>query len=236
MNTVRFHAGKCRVIAHRGLSSLERENTNAAFVAAGNRSYFGIESDLHVTSDGVFVLHHDDVTEGLINIEKNNYSKIETILLRDLDGQYRNDLVIPLLSEYIRICKKYEKTAVLELKNKIEKEEIKKMMEMIKDEDYLKKTTVISFDWDNLISIRELFPNQSLQYLLKRWDNRFLEQLIQYRIDLALYKKGVTPELVQLLHQNNLLINCWTCDEKEEAERLVSYGVDFITTNRLEGE
>lgn len=236
MNTVRFRAEKCRVIAHRGLSSLERENTNAAFVAAGNRSYFGIETDLHVTRDGIFVLHHDDVTEGLINIEKNNYSNIETILLRDLDGQYRNDLVIPLLSEYIRICKKYEKTAVLELKNQIKKEKIKKLMEIIKDEDYLDQTMVISFDWDNLIAVRELFQNQSLQYLLKRWNDRFLEQLIRYRIDLALYKKAVTSELVQLLHQNNLLINCWTCDEKEEAERLVSYGVDFITTNRLEGE
>lgn len=236
MNTVRFHAGKCRVIAHRGLSSLERENTNAAFVAAGNRSYFGIETDLHVTSDGVFVLHHDDVTEGLMNIEKNNYSNIETILLRDLDGQHRNDLVIPLLSEYIRICKKYEKTAVLELKNQIKKETIKKLMEIIKDEDYLDQTMVISFDWDNLMSVRELFQDQSLQYLLKRWDDRFLEQLIRYRIDLAVYKKAVTPELVQILHGHNRLINCWTCDEKEEAERLVSYGVDFITTNRLEGE
>ncbi len=236
MNTVRFHQGKSRVIAHRGLSSLERENTHAAFVAAGNRSYFGIETDLHVTGDGIFVLHHDDVTDGFISIEKNDYSKIETIILKDLDGKYRNDLVIPLLPEYISICKKYDKTAVLELKNKIKKEEIEKIIRMIKEKKYLEKTIIISFDWDNLVAVRELLPNQPLQYLLRDWEDGYLEKLAKYHIDLDVHERAVTPQLVQRLHQKGLLINCWTCDEKERAEELVSYGVDFITTNRLEGE
>ena len=48
------------MVAHRGVSGLERENTNAAFVAAGNRSYFGIETDVRPTADGHFVLLHDD--------------------------------------------------------------------------------------------------------------------------------------------------------------------------------
>ena len=41
-----------KIVAHRGLSGIEPENTNLAFVAAGNRSYFGIETDIHVTKDG----------------------------------------------------------------------------------------------------------------------------------------------------------------------------------------
>ena len=50
-----------RMIAHRGVSGLERENTNAAFIAAGNRSYYGIETDLHRTRDGHFIIFHDIV-------------------------------------------------------------------------------------------------------------------------------------------------------------------------------
>ena len=39
MDTVRFaHEKKPLMVAHRGCSALERENTAAAFVAAGNRS------------------------------------------------------------------------------------------------------------------------------------------------------------------------------------------------------
>ena len=34
MNTIKFDHGNALVVAHRGLSGIERENTNAAFVAA----------------------------------------------------------------------------------------------------------------------------------------------------------------------------------------------------------
>ena len=35
------------MVAHRGVSGLERENTCPAFVAAGVKSYWGIETDIH---------------------------------------------------------------------------------------------------------------------------------------------------------------------------------------------
>ena len=52
--TVKFNRSSAvKLIAHRGLSGLERENTAAAFVAAGNRAaYFGIETDVYRTVDG----------------------------------------------------------------------------------------------------------------------------------------------------------------------------------------
>ena len=56
MNTPKFEKGNVLVIAHRGLSGIETENTNAAFVAAGNRSYYGIETDIHRTADGNLVI------------------------------------------------------------------------------------------------------------------------------------------------------------------------------------
>ena len=52
MNTIKFDKKNVKVIAHRGVSGLERENTCASFVAAGNRSYYGIETDIHKTMDG----------------------------------------------------------------------------------------------------------------------------------------------------------------------------------------
>ena len=57
------------MIAHRGLSGLERENTCAAFIAAGNRSYYGIETDIHITRDGRFIVYHDDNTLRLTGVD-----------------------------------------------------------------------------------------------------------------------------------------------------------------------
>ena len=56
MNTIKINSGKTKIIAHRGLSGIEKENTCSSFVAAGNRSYFGIESDVHVSKDGEFII------------------------------------------------------------------------------------------------------------------------------------------------------------------------------------
>ena len=38
--------GSTKFVAHRGVSGLETENTAAAFIAAGNRSYYGVETDI----------------------------------------------------------------------------------------------------------------------------------------------------------------------------------------------
>ena len=51
------------IVAHRGQSGLERENTASAFVAAGNRRNVGIETDVHVTADGKYIIIHNDDTE-----------------------------------------------------------------------------------------------------------------------------------------------------------------------------
>ncbi len=63
MDTIKIQDKKTtKMIAHRGVSKLERENTCPAFIAAGNRSYFGIETDIQVIADGTFVAMHDDDT------------------------------------------------------------------------------------------------------------------------------------------------------------------------------
>ena len=60
MNTVSFAKGSVKVVAHRGVSGLETENTCAAFIAAGNRSYWGVETDVRCTADGNFIILHDN--------------------------------------------------------------------------------------------------------------------------------------------------------------------------------
>ena len=51
------------------MSGIECENTNSAFIVAGNRSYFGIETDVHITADGKFVVIHDDNTAQVSDID-----------------------------------------------------------------------------------------------------------------------------------------------------------------------
>ena len=239
MNTIKIENKKCKIIAHRGLSGLESENSNAAFVAAGNRSYFGIETDVHVTKDGKYIIIHDNSTKRVsdkeFDVEKSRYKKLKKVRLYDkVDKRFRSDLTLPDLTDYIRICKKYEKIAVLEIKNPMSDKEIVGIINEISGEDYLENTIFISFDWDNLMKIKSNLPEQKVQFLTSKCDDELIDKLKEYNMDLDIAYSVVTEELVRKLHENNIEINCWTCDEKEDAEKLIECGVDYITSNILE--
>ncbi len=120
MDTIKIQGKKTKMIAHRGASSLERENTNPAFVAAGNRSYYGIETDIQVIKDGSFVAMHDDTIERVslgacdVNVLQSSIGDLKDIVLPDIDGSFdRADIRIPTLADYVNICKKYEKNVFL---------------------------------------------------------------------------------------------------------------------------
>ena len=250
MNTVKVKKGATLMIAHRGLSGLEPENSIPAFIAAGNRSYYGIETDVHVTRDGKFVVIHDDrtgrVAEDDVPVEQSTYSLLRKINLHNIcrketeagitpeDVMVRPDLMIPSLKEYVMICKKYCKKCVLELKNRFEPDDIRRLIAEIEALDYLNDMIFISFSLDNMICLRELLPNHKLQYLTGKYDAEILKNLDDYHLDLDVKYTALTKEAVEELHAHGHQVNCWTCDDKEAAEELISWGVDFITSNILE--
>ncbi len=241
MDTIKIASGPVRMIAHRGVSGLERENTCPAFVAAGNRSYYGVETDVHKTADGQFVIIHDENTNRItletvnVNVEQNPYSAVENIVLPDLDGSTnRQDIRLPLLVDYIKICKKYEKVCILEIKGTMTKEDLSAIVTQIQELEYLTQVIFISFSLDNCIILRELVPDNAIQWLTCDAKPETVEKLLQYRLDLDVYYSALTKEIVDDLHAKNILVNCWTVDNKEIAEELVAMGVDFITSNILE--
>ncbi len=242
MDTIKLDNKQVKMIAHRGLSGLEKENTCSAFVAACNRAtYFGVETDVHRTADGQFVIIHDDTTKrvGLddLVIEETTFETLRKIQLVDMDGQRgRIDLTIPTLTEYIEICKKYGKECVLELKNEFCARDVYKIVSMIEKLGYLEHVIFISFEIKNLIALRRRYPTQPAQYLIKTWDEKkTLDLLKKYNLGVDMYRKSVTPEIIRQVHEAGLEVNCWTVNEAEEGDELVAMGVDYITTNILEG-
>lgn len=240
MDTIKMHHRQVRFIAHRGLSGLERENTAAAFVAAGNRSYYGIETDVHRTADGEFIIVHDDTTGRVtvgadLTVEETAYADLRQLRLPDLDGKTREDLCLPSLAEYIRICKKYEKIAVLELKNPFTPTDIEKIVKIIREETYLEQVIFISFSLENCLCLRKMLPDQPIQWLIGREiDEDVVETLVTNHLDLDAVYIRLTRELVERLHGLGITVNCWTCNDPAAGEALIEMGVDFITTNILE--
>ena len=239
MNTVKIDPGSTKMIAHRGVSGLEKENTCAAFVAAGNRSYYGIETDVHVTKDGKFIVIHDDDTARVcsenISVEGSSFEELRSLKLDGIKGEKgRNDLCLPSLEEYITICRKYEKIAVLELKNEMTREQVLEICAEIDSLGMLGNTVFISFAFNNLVYIRERYPEQTVQFLTDGFYDGLIETLVEHNMDLDVNFTALDREKVALLHSKGLKVNVWTVDDKETAEEISSWGCDFITSNILE--
>lgn len=241
MDTIRINSGKTKMVAHRGVSGLEKENTLCAFVAAGNRSYYGIETDVHRTADGQFVIVHDDNTLRVagetqnLPVEQSDLATLRNVTLLDVDGSAgRVDLRLPTLREYIRCCRKYGKDCVLELKNRIATEDIARMVEEIRAEGYLDHVIFIGFCRENMTDLRGMLPEQTLQLLLKALDGEALEFMCRNRLDVDVYWKALTGEWVERLHAAGVKINVWTVDDPAVGEQMAGWGVDYITSNILE--
>lgn len=238
-DTIKFDRKNVRMVAHRGVSGLEPENSCAAFIAASNRSYFGIETDVHVTADGRFVIMHDDNTLRTTGvdmvIEESRYEDIKALRLLGYDKESsRSDLAVPDLVDYIRICKHYGKTAVLELKNPMAEGHILGIIGEIRGVGYLENVIFISFSLENCLILRKHLPEQTIQYLVTKVEDGLLETLTENRLDADIYHKYLTVEQVRTFHENGIKVNVWTCNTEELGEKLVDMGVDFITTNILE--
>ena len=239
MDSVKINKKDVLMVAHRGLSGIERENTAAAFIAAANRSYFGIETDVRKTKDGKFVCSHDGDLLRNAGIEAAvcdmTLDELMQLTLFDTDGRRsRPDLKIATLENYISICARYGKHAILELKGEFAEGELSEMIEIIDRIGHTDKVIFIAFNYDNLTRVRRLLPGHPVQFLCDKLTDDVKEKLLHDRFDLDIHHSGATKEVIDFLHGAALKINCWTVDSQKRAEELAELGVDYITSNILE--
>lgn len=239
MNTVKIPHTSTKLIAHRGLSGLERENSCAAFVAAGVKSYFGIETDVHITSDEKYIICHDDSLlrcAGVnLVVEKTPFETLRSIPLHDTDNSsHRSDLFLPPLEDYISICSKYGKQSFLELKNSMPEKHVAGIIDTISQLGWYERTTLISFNRENLVSARKLCPDLKIQFLSLNITDEIIDFAKKYRFGIDALHVAVTEDSAKAIRDAGLPLNAWTINEPSEAERLISLGVDFITTDILE--
>ncbi|MBE6726090.1 MAG: hypothetical protein E7576_13025 [Ruminococcaceae bacterium] len=229
--------GNTKIIAHRGASCLECENTAAAFIAAGNRSYWGMETDIFRTIDRQFMCHHDESTgricEQDLPIEKSTFDALRSLRLKDMDGKSdRAELCLCTPWEYRKICERYGKVCVPELVSKFIPDEIERLIGLF--DGYLENTVFIAFDMANLNLVRRFLPEQTVEYLSSWWTDDLPAMLEERKMDLDIEWGSLTEDRVKACHERGIRVNCWTVDDPAKAEELISWGVDYITSNALE--
>ncbi|MBQ6102693.1 MAG: hypothetical protein IJL06_03385 [Kiritimatiellae bacterium] len=240
--TIRLSTGSCRLVAHRGLSGLETENTCAAFLAAGLRGYWGIETDVHPAADGLFVCSHDRdlrrVSGGVsFDVRKHAAAEARSVPLLDPDGATsRSDLRVPLFADYLAICRKYGRVPVIELKDgPFDLRSVRRIAALVRAAGLLDRAVFIAFDWGDCLRARKVCPDNEVMHLVGGGGEPMpLAEHVAHRIGADYRHDRISPELVAGFHAAGLRVNAWIVDTLADAARMLAAGVDLITTDILE--
>ena len=237
MDTIKVEKKKTQMIAHRGLSGLERENGIKAFVAAVNRSFYGTECDIHLTKDKVFVICHDEHTRRVSNydvvIKDVTFEELQKVRLNGFNSNEPDrSLYIPTLDEYLELHRKYKKQCIIEVKCPLEPNEVDMLLDKVKDD--LDLVTFISFNLKNLQMIRDKNQDIRLQFLTSSYNNELIPLLLQNKLDIDINYQALNEEVMKAFQEAKIIVNAWTINDKLVAEKLINLGIDFITTNILE--
>ena len=151
--------------AHRGYLDIRPENTLDAFEASAIHGANRIETDLRVTKDGELVLLHDSKVDSMTNgsgkVSSMTLEQIRALQINNGNGlELCNDKRIPLLREYLAICRRYNVIANIELKSlgktdEQKTESAKKIYQEIVNAGMLQQTFITSSYAGLLRIIRE---------------------------------------------------------------------------------
>lgn len=231
---------KPNYVAHRGLSALEPQNTMPAFKAAAEAGFYGYEFDIHTTSDGQWVVIHNDtvdaMTDGKGEVESFTFEELQKLTIDSGNGiENHENLKIPTLEETLSICDDYDIVPVIEIK-KCDVQYLPQFVQMLEEHDLIKKAVVISFSFDYLLELQKVNSEIELMYLAKRPDKKIVDMCVEngnIGIDFKFENYILCIGALNYAKDKGLHLGAWTVDDTISSDIMRAAGVELITTNRI---
>lgn len=221
------------VIGHKGASKTEPENSLRSFKRAIELEADFIELDVQFSKDKEIVVFHDYDIKRITG--QDGYIKEMTVQeLKQYDiGEGES---IPTLKEVISLTK-----GKIGLQIELKEEGTGKVViDMLRDANLIDSTIISSFNHKEILRVQEIEPRVRLGALISERVstpsdlNKATKRIIKKKLfAVHPHYKGVNRDLVEYAHSNNLNVNVWTVDEKEDIQRMIDIGVDGIISDDI---
>lgn len=221
------------VIGHMGASKTEPENSLRSFKRAIELEADFIELDVQFSKDKEIVVIHDYDIKRITG--QDGYIKEMTVQqLKQYDiGEGES---IPTLKEVISLTK-----GKIGLQIELKEEGTGKVViDMLREANLIDSTIISSFNHKEILRVQEIEPRVRLGALISERVstpsdlNKATKRIIKKKLfAVHPHYKGVNRELVEYAHSNNLNVNVWTVDEKEDIQRMIDIGVDGIISDDI---
>lgn len=227
--------------AHRGLSAIEPENTLPAFKAACEAKYNYVEFDIEPTSDGKWIVMHDDdlrrTTNGHGKITERTLAEVSALKI-DNGANIENytDLRVPTFEETMDLLDRYYPNTkpMIEIKS-IGKDNLDSLIEFFKDYAARGRSTiVISFDKDIIDTLYKECPEQTYWLLTSELSDEAVDFCKNHGNMRAAFNGNNaknTDSVINAAIDAGIPLAAWTVDSPDTLKNLYDLGVRYFTTN-----
>ena len=216
-----------QVIAHRGASRAEPENTVRAFQHAGLMGSDAAELDVRRTRDGVLVVHHNpDLPDGRVIVATD---------AADLPAS------VPTLGAALDACAGM--WVNVEIKNDPNEPDFDptdaiadQTMAVLIARNEHDRWVISSFRIETIDRCRTI-ADEALLPIRTAWLTSIVPegvaQLLVERGHIALHPwvKLLSKAVIDDCHAHGVQVNTWTCDDPDRMRELIEWGIDGICTN-----
>ncbi len=232
-------------VAHRGNNAEWPENSIPAFKHVTR--HYGVETDISITSDGYWVVMHDDsvdrTTNGTGKIADMTLAQIQALRI-DTGSNVKqctdDELKVPTVDQYLAICKDNGRVPFLEIKaGSYTAQNYDDLAAVIAQYDMARRMVIISFSLPALQEMKSRIPYLTVSFLANAYSDDAVETAkalgTNAGIDVGSYAT-LTAANVAYAHSKGVSVNVWTTSDKDSRDTFRDLGVDFITTNGLSGD
>ena len=238
------------VFAHRGGSALAPENTFAAFDNGLALGANGLELDLHLSRDGIVVVHHDGTLERTTNLQGPVAGRTAAELARaDAGFSFRDGeafpfrgrgIGVPLLTDVL--LEYPDVRIILELKGD-RVALARATVEAVRAAGAIDRVCVGAFGSRVLRAARTCDPalatsasaSEVRWALYRSWCRLPVSRgrYAGYQVpEWAGRTHVVTPRFIEAAHRAGLGVQVWTVNDPAEARMLLGWGADALITDR----
>lgn len=236
-----MQAWKPILVGHRG-SSLGVENTKDAFINGVDKNgYDGLECDVRVTKDGVYVISHDETTErvgGSLTVANATYEQLSAESYTQTRSGVTYTGKICTVSEYLDICVEKNVFPVIELKwttgiNNNDMSNFPGLMALVTEKGLASKAVFLTSMQSSLLYIRQNYPDVKCQFLCNSLASTKIDWCKENGLEPSISVGYFDQQLVLKYHNAGMNTACWTVDSEANYKKYAGMGVYMITTNSL---